>query len=125
MEGTIMTTVEKITDITDSLVLAIIRTTQAAMSAAVGMFGLALIVAPVAAGAPGSSANTLASVRTAAFALAFADTDSARSETVGEDLSSATAPLPPGTFTTSAHSDVWKIKNALSAGPPVITEHAT
>ena len=23
----------------------------------------------------------------------------------GDDLSSATAPLPPGTFTTSAHSD--------------------
>ena len=34
-----------------------------------------------------------------------------------EDLSSATAPLPPGTFTTSAHSDEWKIANALSAGP--------
>jgi len=122
MEGTIMTTVEKITD---SLVLAIIRTTQAAMSAAVGTFGLALIAAPVAVGAPASSANTLASARTAAFALAFADADPARSETVGEDLSSATNPLPPGTFTTSAHSDEWKIKNALSAGPPVITEHAT
>jgi hypothetical protein len=25
-----------------------------------------------------------------------------------EDLSTATAPLPPGTFTTSAHSDEWK-----------------
>ena len=35
-----------------------------------------------------------------------------------EDVSSATAPLPPGTFTTSAHSDEWKIANALSAGPP-------
>ncbi len=23
------------------------------------------------------------------------------------DLSTATAPLPPGTFTTSAHSDEW------------------
>ena len=32
-----------------------------------------------------------------------------------EDLSTATAPLPPGTFTTSAHSDEWKIANALSA----------
>ena len=42
-----------------------------------------------------------------------------------EDLSSATAPLPPGTFTTSAHSDEWKIANALSAGPASITEHAT
>jgi hypothetical protein len=41
-----------------------------------------------------------------------------------EDLSSATAPLPPGTFTTSAHSDQWKIKNALSAAPPVIAAHA-
>jgi hypothetical protein len=42
---------------------------------------------------------------------------------LAEDLSSATAPLPPGTFTTSAHSDEWKIANALSAGPPSITEH--
>jgi hypothetical protein len=41
-----------------------------------------------------------------------------------EDLSSATAPLPSGTFTTSAHSDEWKIANALSAGPLSITEHA-
>jgi hypothetical protein len=30
--------------------------------------------------------------------------------------------LPPGT--TSAHSDEWKIANALSAGPVSITEHA-
>jgi hypothetical protein len=42
-----------------------------------------------------------------------------------EDLSSATAPLPPGTFTTSNHSDEWKIANALSAGPASITDHAT
>jgi hypothetical protein len=42
-----------------------------------------------------------------------------------EDLSTATAALPPGTFTTSAHSDEWKIANALSAGPTTITEHAT
>jgi hypothetical protein len=42
-----------------------------------------------------------------------------------EDLSSATAPLPPGTFTTSDHSDQWKIVNALSAGPASITGHAT
>src|SRR5215468_3003822 len=41
-----------------------------------------------------------------------------------EDLSSATAWLPPRTFTTSAHSDEWKIANALSAGPVSITEHA-
>jgi hypothetical protein len=34
-----------------------------------------------------------------------------------EDLASATALLPSGTFTTSAHSDQWKIANALSAGP--------
>jgi hypothetical protein len=42
-----------------------------------------------------------------------------------EDLSTATAPLPQGTFTTSAHSDEWKIANALSAGPISITAHAT
>src|SRR5262249_43637478 len=47
------------------------------------------------------------------------------STAMAEDLSSATAPLPPGTFTTSAHSDDWKIANALSAGPGAITEHAT
>ena len=47
------------------------------------------------------------------------------STALAEDLSSATAPLPPGTFTTSAHSDEWKIANALSAGPASITEHAT
>ena len=42
-----------------------------------------------------------------------------------EDLLTATAPLPQGTFTTSAHSDEWKIANALSAGPASITDHAT
>ena len=42
-----------------------------------------------------------------------------------EGLSSAIAPLPPGTFTTSAHSDEWKIRNALSAAPRFITDHAT
>jgi hypothetical protein len=42
-----------------------------------------------------------------------------------EDLSTATAPLPPRTFTTSAHSDDWKIVNALNASPATITEHAT
>ena len=47
------------------------------------------------------------------------------STALAEDLSSATAPLPPGTFTTSAHSDEWKIANALSAGPASITDHAT
>jgi hypothetical protein len=46
------------------------------------------------------------------------------STAVAEDLSSATTQLPPGTFTTSAHSDEWKIANALSAGPTAITEHA-
>jgi len=44
--------------------------------------------------------------------------------TNAEDLSTATTPLPPGAFTTSAHSDEWKIANALSAGPASITEHA-
>ena len=43
---------------------------------------------------------------------------------LAEDFSSATAPLPPGTFTTSAHSDEWKIANALSAGPASITDGA-
>jgi hypothetical protein len=43
---------------------------------------------------------------------------------LAEDRSSATAPLPAGTFTTSAHSDEWKIANALSAGPASITGHA-
>jgi hypothetical protein len=33
---------------------------------------------------------------------------------VGEDLSSATAPLPPGTFTTAAHSDeAWANQSRL------------
>jgi len=43
---------------------------------------------------------------------------------LAEDLSSAMAPLPSGTLTTSAHSDGWKIANALSAGPVSITKHA-
>jgi hypothetical protein len=42
-----------------------------------------------------------------------------------EDLSTATAPLPAGTFTTSAHSDEWKNANALSAAPATIAEHAS
>lgn len=41
-----------------------------------------------------------------------------------EDLSTVRTPLPPGTFTTSEHSDEWKIANALSAGPASITDHA-
>ena len=41
-----------------------------------------------------------------------------------EDFATATTPLAPGTFTTSTHSDEWKIANALSAGPASITEHA-
>src|ERR1700688_3972113 len=44
---------------------------------------------------------------------------------LAEDLSTATAPLPPGTFTTSAHSDEWKIANALSAAPATISEDAS
>jgi hypothetical protein len=46
------------------------------------------------------------------------------SKALADDPSSATAPLPPGTFTTSVHSDEWKIANALSGGPASITEHA-
>jgi len=42
-----------------------------------------------------------------------------------EDLSTATAPLPPRTFTTAAHSDEWKTADALSAAPAVIAEHAS
>ena len=42
-----------------------------------------------------------------------------------EDISTATAPLPPNAFTTSAHSDEWKIANALSAAPATIAEHAS
>ena len=38
-----------------------------------------------------------------------------------EDLATATTPLAPGTFTTSVHSDEWKIANALSAGPALGT----
>jgi hypothetical protein len=43
---------------------------------------------------------------------------------VAEDLATATDPLPPGTFTSGQHSDQWKIKNALSAGPPAVTDRA-
>lgn len=42
-----------------------------------------------------------------------------------EDLSSATYPLSPGTFTTGAHSDEWKIRNASAAAPRFIAESAT
>src|SRR5215831_976508 len=42
-----------------------------------------------------------------------------------EDLSTATDPLLAGTFTSMQHSDEWKIKNALSAGPSWITDNAT
>ena len=42
-----------------------------------------------------------------------------------EDLSSATDPLSPGTFTTWEHSDEWKMRNASAAGPPFITQRAT
>lgn len=38
---------------------------------------------------------------------------------------SPTAPLARGTLTSSAHSDAWKIQNALSAAPPAIGENAT
>jgi hypothetical protein len=66
--------------------------------------------------------KTVLMVKSAFYAaIGFAATSSVA---LAEDLSSATAPLPPGTFTTSAHSDEWKIVNALSAGPATITEQA-
>jgi hypothetical protein len=40
-----------------------------------------------------------------------------------EDLSSATDPLPPGTFTTWQHSDEWKIRNASAAAPSLSDCH--
>jgi hypothetical protein len=42
-----------------------------------------------------------------------------------EELTTATDPLPQGTFTTWDHSDQWKIKNALAAAPDFISEQAT
>ena len=45
--------------------------------------------------------------------------------TLAEELTTATDPLPQGTFTTWDHSDQWKIKNALAAAPDFISEHAT
>jgi hypothetical protein len=44
---------------------------------------------------------------------------------LAEEPSTAIDPLPPGAFTTSQHSDEWKIKNALSAGPPWIADNAS
>src|SRR6201997_224541 len=44
---------------------------------------------------------------------------------LAEELTTATDPLPEGTFTTWDHSDQWKIKNALAAAPDFISEHAT
>ena len=41
------------------------------------------------------------------------------------DSQSVSDPLPRGTLTTSQHSDEWKIRNALSAAPAIIAEHAT
>src|SRR5262249_17200970 len=41
------------------------------------------------------------------------------------ELQSVSDPLPRGALTTSQHSDEWKIKNALSAAPPIIAERAT
>src|SRR6516162_1656361 len=66
--------------------------------------------------------NEVLMIKSALFgAIAFV---AIASTALAEDLSSATAALPPGAFTTSAHSDQWKIANALSAGPASITEHA-
>ncbi len=42
-----------------------------------------------------------------------------------DDSQSVTDPLPPGTLTTSQHSDDWKIRNALSAAPGTIAQKAT
>jgi hypothetical protein len=42
-----------------------------------------------------------------------------------EDPLPVSDPLPPGVFTSTQHSDDWKIKNALSAAPAVIAEKAT
>ncbi|HEX8789634.1 MAG TPA: hypothetical protein VF765_01695 [Polyangiaceae bacterium] len=36
-----------------------------------------------------------------------------------------TARLPPGTMTSSEHTDAWKIANALAAAPTAIAENAT
>jgi hypothetical protein len=44
---------------------------------------------------------------------------------LAEDLSTAIDPLPPGTFMSAQHSDEWKIRNALSAGPPWIADNAS
>jgi hypothetical protein len=44
---------------------------------------------------------------------------------LAEELTTATDPLPRGTFTTWDHSDQWKIKNALAAAPDFISAHAT
>jgi hypothetical protein len=44
---------------------------------------------------------------------------------LAEDVTTATEPLPQGTFTTWEHSDQWKIKNALAAAPDFISEQAT
>jgi hypothetical protein len=41
-----------------------------------------------------------------------------------EPTISPTDPLPPGVFTSQNEPDDWKIKNALSAAPAVIAEHA-
>jgi hypothetical protein len=38
---------------------------------------------------------------------------------------SPTAPLPPGTLTSSDHPDQWKIENALRAAPAAIADEAT
>jgi hypothetical protein len=56
--------------------------------------------------------------------LAFACVLFASATAFADDLSTATDPLPPGTFTTTQHSDEWKIKNALSAGPLWVTDNA-
>jgi hypothetical protein len=46
------------------------------------------------------------------------------SSAFADDARNAADVLPPGSFTTSQHSDAWKIANALAAGPPWVTDHA-
>ncbi len=42
-----------------------------------------------------------------------------------DDVLSPIDPLPPGERTSAAHSDEWKIRNALAAAPDAIAERAT
>jgi hypothetical protein len=61
------------------------------------------------------------------FVLAFVLATMAQASNVSSttEETSPTEPLPAGTFTSSAHSDAWKIANALAAAPSTIAEKAT